>query len=442
MKNFSNFTASLHTHVRSLYDAYINAEQLCEKIVKMGGKGCAITDHGVLSSIEDYKTVFRDNGLKLIPGCELYVDGGILGRLHLVVLAKNDNGYKGICRMVTNSNSNKPASFPVISQDELLKIATEYRGDIFALSACMQGVIAAIFLQNKTVEEKITSLKSRQFGYKSPGSVEVINADESVRKASEETDALILKRDNTKRIAEMKFAKREKAIGKELASGKDMTKELEELEADKKASATAIKELPNVKAELDASKKKLSAARKKQKEVNEEVDKYLSIEDEITSLKKELKTDDELYTIAVNTAKLYDTAFGHENFIAEVQFHGIPEEARCFPKVVAVAKDLSLPLVATNDVHILDNSEDDRLRRQILRSLRFAQSQSAKWQEENIGDSELYLKDNEELYKALTKIISEDDAERAIKNIDVVFNACNVEFKTGKHYPKYKEESR
>lgn len=92
MKNFSNFTASLHTHVRSLYDAYINAEQLCEKIVKMGGKGCAITDHGVLSSIEDYKTVFRDNGLKLIPGCELYVDGGILGRLHLVVLATN--GYE------------------------------------------------------------------------------------------------------------------------------------------------------------------------------------------------------------------------------------------------------------------------------------------------------------------------------------------------------------
>ena len=106
-----------------------------------------------------------------------------------------------------------------------------------------------------------------------------------------------------------------------------------------------------------------------------------------------------------------------------------------------VAKELSLPIVATNDVHILNNGEEDRLRRQILRSLRFSQSQSAKWQEEDVGDSELYLKTNDELYDALVKILGHEDAVCAIKNIDFVFDACNVEFKKDKHYPKYKEES-
>ena len=441
MKNFSNFTASLHTHVRSLFDADINAQQLCKRINEMGGKGCAITDHGVLSSIEDYRPVFKDNNLKLIPGCELYVDGGILGRLHLVVLAKNDRGYKGICRMVTVSNLSKPTTFPVITQDELLQIAKEYKGDIFALSACMQGVIAAIFLANKTVEEKIASLQSKQSGFVSPDSEDVVNADNAVDIASAEVDALIIKRDNTKRLAEMKYAKRDKAISKAVASGKDMSKELEELEADKKSSAVAIKELPNVKSELEAAKKRLSAAHKKQKEIYEKVDKFLFLENKIISLKKELKTDDELYRVAVNTAKLYDDAFGHGNFLAEVQHHGIPEEAKCFPKVVEVAKELSLPIVATTDVHILNNGEEDRLRRQILRSLRFSQSQSAKWQEEDVGDSELYLKTNDELYDALVKILGHEDAVCAIKNIDFVFDACNVEFKKDKHYPKYKEES-
>lgn len=151
----NKFTASLHTHVRSLYDAHIDAKALCERISMMEGKGCAITDHGVLSSIEDYRAVFKDYGLKMIPGCELYVDGGILGRLHLVVLAKNDNGYKGICKIVTQSNRTMQGEYPVISQDDLFSIMRDYKGDIFALSACMQGVISAIFLQNNTVEKKL-----------------------------------------------------------------------------------------------------------------------------------------------------------------------------------------------------------------------------------------------------------------------------------------------
>jgi DNA polymerase-3 subunit alpha len=67
----------LHMHVRSLYDADIDPQRLCNKIKELGGDGVAITDHGVVSSIEDYRRVFADNGLKLVPGCELYVDGNV-----------------------------------------------------------------------------------------------------------------------------------------------------------------------------------------------------------------------------------------------------------------------------------------------------------------------------------------------------------------------------
>jgi DNA polymerase-3 subunit alpha len=431
----NKFTASLHTHVRSLYDAHIDAKALCERISMMEGKGCAITDHGVLSSIEDYRAVFKDYGLKMIPGCELYVDGGILGRLHLVVLAKNDNGYKGICKIVTQSNRTMQGEYPVISQDDLFSIMRDYKGDIFALSACMQGVISAIFLQNNTVEKKIEKIRKKQEKYTDPTSNEMVDIREKVEKATLHVDEMIQKRDETKALSEMKFIQREKAISKKESQGEDVKELLLELETDKEKANKAKEVLPDVKKELDDAKKSLSAYIKEEKELLASVDKFLALEEEIIKLKKELKSAEELYALAKETANKYLNVFGKGRFLAEVQYHGIEEEAICFPKVVDIAKDLGLPLVATNDVHILTNSDDDRLRRQILRSLRFGEV----FEEENVGASELFLKDNYELKDALSKIISEDDAIRAIKNIDVVFDACNVEFVTGKHYPKFKE---
>lgn len=436
MNNVAKFTASLHTHVRSLYDAHIDARMLSERIVAMGGKGCAITDHGVLSSIEDYRAVFNEYELKMIPGCELYVDGGILGRLHLVVLAKNDHGYKGVCKIVTRSNRTMQGDYPVISQEDLFSIMEEFKGDIFALSACMQGVLSAIFLQNKTVEKKISKIKNRQLKYTDPSSEQVVEINNRVKVANANLEKATLIRDETKSLAEMKFIQREKAISKKQSKGEDVSELLAEFNADKEKSEKAQKEFPKVKQNLDDAKKELSAANKAEKDILASIDKFLELEEEIISLKKELKSEEELTSTAEEVAKKYVNSFGKGRFLAEVQYHGIEEEAICFPKVVEVAKKLNIPLIATNDVHILTNSEEDRLRRQILRSLRFGEA----FEEENVGDSELYLKDNYELLDSLKMIIAEEDAIKAIKNIDVVFNACNVEFNTGKHYPKYKEE--
>jgi len=432
-EEIKKFTASLHTHVRSQFDAQIEAKELCEKIKEMGGSGCAITDHGVLSSIEDYKSAFSNSGLKMIPGVELYVDGGILGRLHLVLLAKNDRGYNGICRIVTESNRNLQDGFPVIEQEKLLKMAREYRGDIFALSACMQGVICAIFLQNKKVWDTVAKLKKKQDKYISPEDEQVFNASLAENEAQTAYEKAIANRDEIKLTAEMKFSKREKAIETAMKNGDDVTELLSELNEDKKKAEIAKKLLPDAKNAVTTAKKNLSAATKAKKEVCESLEKWLAYEDQILHIKEELQSDDTLAETAKNVILSYQEAFGKYNFFAELQYHGIKEEAECFPKLVSVAKETGMPFVATNDVHILENTEDERLRRQILRSLRFGKQ----FEEEGAGDEELYLKDNYELYEALVKIIPEDVIIPAIKNIDFIFDRCNVEFVTDKHYPEY-----
>ncbi len=428
------FTASLHTHVRSLYDAHIDEQKLCDRIKELGGLGCAITDHGVLSSIEDYRRVFAANDLKMIPGCELYIDGGILGRQHLVLLAVNDHGYSGISRIVTESNKTLQGDMPVIHKDTLFNIMKDYQGDIIALSACMQGVLCSVLLGNKSVLEKIEKVRAKQEGYISPSDNRAADARRIVEEAQAAYEISVQKKDATKRCAEMKFAAREKALVKLEKNGDESASRIRaEIEADKVAAKEAAERLPIVTEAVKKQKAALSAAEKQLKELEASAGKYLEYEESILALEKEIKTDELLMEEAERVAKEYAEAFGKDCFYIELQYHSIPEEAECFPKAAILAQRLGLPVVATNDVHILTASEDERLKRQLMRSLRFGKD----FEEEHVGDSELYLKDDAELSAALLKILPPATVKEAIENIAVIFNRCNVAFETEKHYPKF-----
>ena len=425
------FCTSIHTHVQSLDDADINIAQLCERIKELNGDGCVITDHGAVSVIEDARPVFEKYGLKLVPGVEAYVDGGILGRLHLILIAVNDNGYKQICKIITEANrTNFDGGYPTVTKEILQKYVK--KGDVIATSACMQGVISAIYLLNDKVEKKIEKILTKQKKFFDPHSGRLTALEDALKEAEKELDARILARDNCKAKAEQKFTAREKAVAK---SGSEADKK--QLEEEKLAAQKAANKLPELKESVEKQKKIISGLKKELKEDNDSAKKFLAHKEEIENLKKELKTDDELDTLAEAEMKWYVDLFGIDNFYAEVQYHGIEEEAKCFPKVANLAHKLGVNLIASNDVHILNNTEDERLKRCILRSLRFGD----KFEEETIGDNELYLKDNFQLKEALVQIISEQDSETAIDNIEKVFSRCHVEFKTDKHYPKFSENS-
>ena len=433
----NNFTASLHTHVKSIFDAQIGAEALCSRIKELGGKGCAITDHGVVSSIEDYREVFKKHDLKLITGVEMYVDGGVLVRKHLILLAKNYNGWAGVGKIVTKANETMQGTFPVIPEDVLLDMAKSYKGDIIATSACMYGVINAVYLSNKAVQKSIDKIEKQQEKYLSPSSPDVKIAEEKISVQQELLDKAIIIRDETKKCAEQKFTQREKTVAKlEKAGDESAAAARKELEDDKILAQKAKEDLAARKQDAETAKKQLSEATKALKKLSESIDKYMELEAEKDALKASLKSEETLDFEAEELVKRYLEVFG-DDFYIELQNHGIKDEAYVFVKAQALARKLSIPVVATNDVHILTGSEDERLKRQILRSLRFDNPSNAKFEEENEGDAELYLKDNYELAEKMCEILDENIVEEAINNIDVIFDACNVEFKTSKHYPQY-----
>ncbi|MFN5095196.1 MAG: PHP domain-containing protein, partial [Ignavibacteria bacterium] len=102
-----------HTHY-SLLDAACKPEQLIEAAKADGQTSLALTDHGVMFGCFEFYKKAKKAGIKPLLGCEVYVatgsrfdmtarKGGNKRRnyYHLVLLAKNDIGYKNLMKLTT-----------------------------------------------------------------------------------------------------------------------------------------------------------------------------------------------------------------------------------------------------------------------------------------------------------------------------------------------------
>ncbi|MBR5329512.1 MAG: DNA polymerase III subunit alpha [Firmicutes bacterium] len=143
----SNFV-HLHNHSEySLLDGFARIPRMVAKAKECGMNACAITDHGVMYGAVDFYKACKKAGIKAIIGCEAYVAARsrhdkdpVLDkeRYHLVLLAKNETGYKNLCKMISFASTEGMYYKPRIDR-ELMK---EYHEGIIALSACLAGEIA------------------------------------------------------------------------------------------------------------------------------------------------------------------------------------------------------------------------------------------------------------------------------------------------------------
>jgi DNA polymerase-3 subunit alpha len=119
----------LHTHSHySLLDGLSKVETMVSIAKDAGMPAMAITDHGnMYGAIEFYKEC-KKVGLKPIIGCEVYVaerkmtdkEPGIDNkRYHLILLAKNLQGYMNLMRIVSEANLNGYYYKPRVDEDLL-----------------------------------------------------------------------------------------------------------------------------------------------------------------------------------------------------------------------------------------------------------------------------------------------------------------------------------
>jgi len=138
-------------------------EQIIERAKEYKMNSLALTDHGNLyGAIEFYKKA-KEAGIKPILGVETYLaPNGMLNkrpkidelRYHLVLLAKNKEGWKNIIKLVTAANLEGFYYKPRIDKELLSK----YKNGIICLSGCRSGEIANLILKNKEEEAEKTAL--------------------------------------------------------------------------------------------------------------------------------------------------------------------------------------------------------------------------------------------------------------------------------------------
>ncbi len=148
----------LHLHTDySLLDGAIQIKPLSERLETLGMNACAMTDHGNMYGAITFYNTMKAKGIKPIIGCETYLaigdrkdrSGGTAPgekrNHHLILLAKNYEGYKNLSRLTSKAFTEGFYYKPRIDKELLAK----HSKGLIALSSCMSGVPSALLAQDR-----------------------------------------------------------------------------------------------------------------------------------------------------------------------------------------------------------------------------------------------------------------------------------------------------
>lgn len=450
----------LHTHWESRFDAVPKIKAMFNRLKEIGIKSVAVTDHGSLCAIQDvldYNNMLpEEDQLNIIYGVEAYLAyrGQIEKPAHFIIMAKDDIGKMCIDKIIYDANTNiNSKDMPVISEDMLEKHfgkGMEGYGHAVFTTACVAGVPSLELLENSNAHRVIERIQKRAAKAIEDGKA-IAPTDTSygakiqivIDSAKNEMEELRNKREVLKKVASKKTGMLEKKLQKAIDFGdSDSAVSLEnEIKSVKNNAVSAEKELEQIAIKLKVLQRNISEESYKLKEYNGKVEKYNEFATEIAEQKARLKDDSVLYAQAVESVENLIRIVGKENLYIELQYHGLENERYVYPLLAKIAKELNLPVVAANDAHMADNSEDSLNARRISKFLRFGNipDSDREGTESYNADKELYLKSGEELASALRKILPENIVMDAIANADKIGEICKYKQVIHEHYPVYQK---
>ncbi|HLB27887.1 MAG TPA: DNA polymerase III subunit alpha, partial [Dehalococcoidales bacterium] len=149
----------LHVHTEfSLLDGMCRIPQLVARAKELGMDSLAITDHGVMYGAIQFYQEATKAGIKPIIGCEIYIAPN--GRTskppadkqnyHLILLAKNQTGYRNLIQLTTKAHLEGFYYKPRVDKELL----TRHHEGLIALSACIGGEIPQLILSGRLDDAK------------------------------------------------------------------------------------------------------------------------------------------------------------------------------------------------------------------------------------------------------------------------------------------------
>ena len=164
----------LHVHTEySLLDGACRIDKAAKRARSLGQTALAVTDHGVMyGAVAFYKACLKE-GVKPIIGCEVYVaprsrfdkeHGTDNNYSHLILLCKNETGYRNLCYLVSSGFTDGFYVRPRIDW----ALLREHAEGLVCLSGCLAGAIPQLVLNSDRDGARKLALELRDlFGYDS-----------------------------------------------------------------------------------------------------------------------------------------------------------------------------------------------------------------------------------------------------------------------------------
>lgn len=159
----------LHVHTQySILDGAAAVKPLLKRAKALGMSALAITDHGNMYGVKNFHDTAAELGIKPILGCEVYVvknrfekDKDEKAGDHLILLAKNLEGYHNLCKMVSYSFTEGFYYKPRVDK-QLLR---DYHEGLICCSACLGGELPQAIMRNDMAEaERVVQWFKGVFG--------------------------------------------------------------------------------------------------------------------------------------------------------------------------------------------------------------------------------------------------------------------------------------
>lgn len=150
-----NFTHLHHHTDNSIMDGLTSSDKAATKAQELGFKALAITDHRNLTGAFTFVKCCKDKGIKPIIGVEVDIvnDRTIKEKqesCHMVMLAKNTNGYRKLLKIVNDANLNGYYYYPRTDINFIKTVIDKDENDLIVTSACIGGILAKHILKEDT----------------------------------------------------------------------------------------------------------------------------------------------------------------------------------------------------------------------------------------------------------------------------------------------------
>lgn len=443
----------LHVHSTfSVGDSAQSPDDIVRRVKELGGRNVTLTDHRTLLGVDPFMEAGRKYGVNTIPGVENEVllperYAKLLSngdpereealkkvRNHLVLVPYDYEGFQKISKATKAANTNiqyvKKKAYPCLT-DEMLKDYFSGNTHVMATSACIQGPVAYILLWNYRIRERMHQYMQEKMefheGYEAYILAEKREAD--IKQALKDlgkritTETKPLKKPFQNRVERWRLKK--EAAEPDSKAFLKAAMELEMLEEQVEEAREKNKILLEEQKRLTAQRELFSAEKERNKNPYKS---YMRVNRELSSLKSQLVDDKLVYQAARERLLELKDIFPY--FYIELQYHQLEAEAYVMPLLLKLADDTDTPVIAANDAHITEATEQCVEARRLIRFNFFNKAETV-----SDADRELYIKSDEELAQALSKVVPADRVWEAIRNLGIL-EKCHVVFPTETHYPK------